>query len=303
MASKKRKGGHEEEHENSERWLVTYADMITLLMVLFIVMFSMSQVDQRKFNALKSGLAAGFGQSTSMLDGSNAVLDESGISAVEAMQPPSYSKTKDKIDQVKIDQAVADQLQKANERRHSEAAAEVDRLSGVAARLKEALAERGLTGDVRTVIDGRGLTVSLLSEHVVFNANLATLTPRGQHVVDTLAPVLRALPDKLQIDGHTNQMGKTPKYYKTDWDLAAARAVTVLRRLNEHGHVPASRLSAASYGQERPLVDPAKPGSQKLNKRVDIVVLSGLPDETADLVNLAAKERAQKAKERTQKEG
>lgn len=295
MAGKKhRKGAHEEEHENSERWLVTYADMITLLMVLFIVMFSMSQVDQRKFDALKSGLAAGFGQSTSLLDGSSSVLEESGISAVEAIAPPSFSKKKQAIDEVKVDQAVADHLQKANERRHAEAAAEVERLAAVADRLKKALSKRNLAGDVRTVIDGRGLTVSLISEHVVFDANQATLTPRGQRVVDTLAPVLRSLPDSLQVDGHTNQMGKKPKYYQTDWDLAAARAVAVLRRLNEHGHVSKSRLSAASYGQERPLVDPSRPGSQRLNKRVDIVVLSGLPSETADLIALAAKERAQK---------
>ena len=64
MSSRRHRRGHEEEHENHERWLVTYADMVTLLMVLFIVMFAMSQVDQKKFNALKDGLAAGFGQST-----------------------------------------------------------------------------------------------------------------------------------------------------------------------------------------------------------------------------------------------
>ena len=67
MSHRKKRELHEE-HENHERWLVTYADMVTLLMVLFIVMFAMSQVDQKKFNALKDGLAAGFGQSTSMLN-------------------------------------------------------------------------------------------------------------------------------------------------------------------------------------------------------------------------------------------
>lgn len=296
MAGKKRhkRGAHDEEHENSERWLVTYADMITLLMVLFIVMFSMSQVDQRKFNALKSGMAAGFGQSTSMLDGSSSILQESGISAIEALAPPSFAKEKQDIDEMTVDQAVSEKQQRANQRKYSEAAAEVDRLSVVASRLQKALKAHKLSGDVKTVINGRGLTVSLLSEHVVFDANLATLTPRGREVIDTLAPVLRELPDRLQIDGHTNQMGKKPKYFATDWDLAAARAVTVLRRLNEHGHIPAARLSAASYGQVSPLVDPAKPGSQRLNKRVDIVVLASLPSETADLLDLAAQDRANK---------
>ena len=61
MATRRRRVEEPEEHENHERWLVTYADMVTLLMVLFIVLFAMSQVDQKKFNALKAGLAAGFG--------------------------------------------------------------------------------------------------------------------------------------------------------------------------------------------------------------------------------------------------
>ena len=71
MSRRRRHLDHSDEHPNHERWLVTYADMVTLLMVLFIVMFAMSQVDQKKFNALKEGLAAGFGQSTSIHDGSS----------------------------------------------------------------------------------------------------------------------------------------------------------------------------------------------------------------------------------------
>ncbi len=85
--SRRRRQAHEEEHENHERWLITYADMITLLMVLFIVLFAMSTVEEKKFNALKDGLAAGFGQSTSMLDGSATVLEENGVSAIEPITP------------------------------------------------------------------------------------------------------------------------------------------------------------------------------------------------------------------------
>ncbi len=286
-----RKGGHEEEHENHERWLVTYADMITLLMVLFIVMFAMSQVDQKKFNALKTGLAAGFGQSTSIMDGSSSLLDQPGMSVAEPITPPQYQEAVPKIDQVAVQAAVSDTLRKASQRRQAEAQAEVERLSEVESRLRAALAKHKLNADIRTQIDGRGLVISLVSQHVVFDANDASLTARGRHVVDTLAPVLREIPDDLQIDGHTNQVSGRPAYYETDWDLAAARAITVLRRLAEHDGVPASRMSAASYGRERPLVDPSKPGSQEVNKRVDIVVLSGLPDETADLVERVAMER------------
>src|SRR5690348_6866487 len=78
MSAPRRRRRHEEheEHENHERWLVTYADMLTLLMVLFIVMFAMSQVDNEKYQALKSGLADGFGATASITDGSDSILDK-----------------------------------------------------------------------------------------------------------------------------------------------------------------------------------------------------------------------------------
>ena len=87
----------------------------------------------------------------------------------------------------------------------------------------------------------------------------------------------------VEIDGHTNQVKVKPKYYPTDWELSAARAVTVLRRLNEVDHIPANRLSETGFGHTKPLEDPSIPGSQKINKRVDIVVLSQAPAETRAL--------------------
>ena len=146
------------------------------------------------------------------------------------------------------------------------------------------LRQHGLSQDVRTLIDERGLVISLVSRHVVFRADVADLSPRGRKVVDVLAPVLRDLPDPLRIDGHTNQVAVKPAYYASDWDLSAARAVTVLRRLSETGGVPEDRLSMSAFGHEKPLVDPKRPGSQEVNKRVDVVVLSGLTGESRELL-------------------
>ena len=76
-----------------------------------------------------------------------------------------------------------------------------------------------------------------------------------------------------------------PKFYPTDWELSAARAITVLRHLNEVGGIPNDRMTASAFGHEQPLVDPSKPGSQAVNKRVDIVVQSDLPAETRALLD------------------
>jgi chemotaxis protein MotB len=284
---------HEEEHENHERWLVSYADMMTLLMVLFIVMFAISQVDQRQFNALKDGLAAGFGQSVSVLDGSDAAMEQPGIAPIPPVAPANFDAdvSQESANVQAVQQAVDEAARLRNERQYADAAAEVSRLEEVRDRLLAALREHGLEADVRMAIDGRGLTVSLVSRHIVFAPNLADLTPRGKQVLDVLAPVLRDLPDSLQIDGHTNQVPVKPKFYPTDWELSAARAITVLRHLNESGKVPAARMSAAAFGHERPLIDPDRKGSQQLNKRVDIVVLSGAAGETRALLEQVVSDR------------
>ena len=106
MTQAKRREEHEE-HENHERWLVTYADMVTLLMVLFIVMFAMSVVDEKKFNALKEGLAAGFGDSTAILDGSDNLLEQAGVSDVDLIEANEYVQKMPPEEQAKFKQAMA----------------------------------------------------------------------------------------------------------------------------------------------------------------------------------------------------
>ena len=286
---RRRKHEEHEEHENHERWLVTYADMVTLLMVLFIVMFAMSQVDERKYAQLKEGLAAGFGESDSILTGSESIQSQPGTAAVAAVAPQLNVANLDGGQKVAVAEAIQQAAALEIQRSWEAAEKEVKRFEEVKEQLLEALDERGLDGDVTTSYDERGLVVSLVSRHVVFEANLASLSTRGQQVVDALAPVLRSIDDPLQIDGHTNQVPVKPKYFATDWDLSAARAVTVLRRLEEQHGLPADRLSVAGYGHTRPLVDPREPGSQEINKRVDIVVLTGLPPEDSAHLEDAAK--------------
>ncbi|WP_193605549.1 OmpA/MotB family protein [Nocardioides dongkuii] len=291
MSRRRTKHEEPEEHENHERWLVTYADMVTLLMVLFIVMFAMSAVDQEKYNALKSGLATGFGQD-SILNGNESVLADDN-SPITTINPQLANASLSEKERAAVDGALQEQNRMAAERSRDDAEAEVERLDEVYERIRAALRERGLEDDVQASYDERGLVVSLVSKHVVFEADLATLSDRGRLVVDTMAPVLRELADPLQVDGHTNQASGKPRFFDTDWDLSAARAIAVLRRLHEHLGVPAERLSLAAYGHERPLVDPAEAGSQAINKRVDIVVLSNAPaDARALLAEVAREKRA-----------
>ena len=278
MAAGRRRREEHEEHENHERWLVTYADMVTLLMVLFIVMFSMSVVDQKKFNELKSGLAAGFGESASVMTGSESTMEQPGVSAIAPVRADAFPGSAPSVQR-------AQQVLSEEEERYAAARAERNRLERLGRELDAALRRAGLSHDVTRRIDDRGLVLSLTSRHVVFEPDRAELSARGQRVLDAVSPVLRRATEALRVDGHTNQVPVKPRYFATDWDLSSARAVTVLRYLNEVGSIPGRRLSAAAFGHEVPLVDPSEPGSQEINKRVDVVVLSDLPAATRELLD------------------
>jgi chemotaxis protein MotB len=285
MSTRRHRHEEPEERENHERWLVTYADMLTLLMVLFIVMFAMSQVDDTKYAALRSGLAEGFGAESSFMKGTDSILEDRPPAAgPELVSSQIFQALPDEQRQLVVDAVNAEETRRV-QRTYAEAETEADKLEDVREKLMAALVRAGLEHDVRTTIDERGLVVSLVSRHVVFQADIAELSERGRDVVDTLAPVLREVPNALRIDGHTNQEPVQPRLYATDWDLSAARAVTVLRRLNEQGGVPQDRLSLSAFGHERPLVDPRLPDSQQVNKRVDIVVLPGTDDESSALID------------------
>jgi chemotaxis protein MotB len=285
MSKPRRRHEEHEEHANHERWLVSYADMMTLLMVLFIVMFAISQVDQRKFDQLKDGMAAGFGATASPFDGAQGTMDSQGDKPMEKLAPESQDvgdvQPQDITVQLSPRQKAVDKAEQAKD--YAEAKAELDRLQKIRRQVEKVLARHGYRDDVAIRIDERGLSISLVSRHIVFRANEAQLSSRGEKVLDVLAPVIRSLPNRLDVDGHTNQVKVKPKYYPTDWELSAARAVNVLRYLNEHGHVPAKRMAAVAYGHELPLRDPSLPGSAALNKRVDLVVVSDAPERARRL--------------------
>lgn len=302
MAAKRKKKAHEEEHENTERWLLTYADMVTLLMVLFIVMFAISQVDQKKFAALSGGLSKSFGAPVTILDGGHGVLSDTGIapaavdiapisSAVRPTDGPKSAQTpetpqsatppKTPQTSTKLSPSQVAELQK-------KAQAEASRLDAVRHDIEKALAKAGLTGQVRFRVDQRGLVVSIVTDQVLFPADYATLSPAGKKVLDTVSPALRLTKNMLSVEGHTNTVKVKPRYFPTEWELSSARAVTVLRYLVDNDRIDPSRVSAAGFADQHPLVPPSDPRANVLNRRVEIVVLSALTGDAASFLESAA---------------
>ncbi|HEY0127513.1 MAG TPA: flagellar motor protein MotB [Blastococcus sp.] len=273
----------EEEHENHERWLVSYADMMTLLLVLFVVLYAMSQVDQQKFAALAKGLAVSFGgpisvQSSATPEG--AVLDGlPGAVDIASAIPPDPT-----VSDAQVDAAAAAAAAERAKDVAVEAAAAYDELSAAREAIDAALTVAGFAGAVQFEIDDRGLVVHIVADQVLFDAEEAVLRPEGGAILSAVAPTLLALPNDLAVEGHANHLPVSPGgAWPSNWELSAYRATTVVRYLAGDG-VPETRMSADAYGSTRPLVPVTDRNAITVNRRVDIVVLSDASAEANALL-------------------
>ncbi|WP_182112603.1 MULTISPECIES: flagellar motor protein MotB [unclassified Actinotalea] len=267
---------HEEEHENHERWAVSYADMMTVLVGLFIVLYAISQVDQVKFEQLRQSLASGFGQPAPVaLEGSTGPL--TGVEAIQ-ITPDLRSEAGVEAEQIA---APSPEIAEA-EARSQAATTEYQRLDAIADQISAALTPAGLADRVRFRVTERGLVIGMVADDVFFRAASAELTDTARRIVDTTAPVLASIPDEISVEGHTNDIPVSGRY-PTNWELSSDRATQVLRRLVEAGGVAPQRIAAVGFGEARPM---AEPGEDPLeaNRRVDLVVLSSVPEDVRALL-------------------
>lgn len=241
-----------EEHENHERWLITYADMITLLMVLFIVLFSISQVDLAKFKEFKAGLAE-FGNGDSLLE-----LHEGGLLSEPQLTALSEA-----------ERALAEKQAGA-----STAARERVTLERAKAQITDQLALAGLGDAARFRYEARGLIVTIVTDQVLFAPGSADLTSDGQAILDVVSEALAPLPNLLAVEGHTDSVPINTARFPSNWELSTARATSVLRALVTGHGIGADRLSAAGYADQRPLGPNDTVDGRAQNRRVEIVVRS-----------------------------
>ena len=276
----RRGGAHEEEHENHERWLVSYADMMTLLMVLFIVLFAISQVDQKKFAALKDGLATGLGATTNVVvSGGTSINQTSGVSpaAIDIGSPVTGSPSSVSGKSAQSTAGSAKDTLAAAKR-------EAANLAAIEKKINDALRPKGLADSVRFKVTERGLVVALVSDDVFFANASADLRTKGRVVLRVIGPVLRNLPQHVAVEGHANHLALRSSAFPSNWELSAARAGSVVRYLQSDDGVSAKRLSATGYGSSRPLYPSDDKRSIRFNRRVDIVLVSDQPSAVRSLV-------------------
>jgi chemotaxis protein MotB len=237
----------------SERWLVTYADMITLIMVFFIVLYGMSEMDKKKMQGLASALRLSFG----MTAGGNQVVpmpgDGNGLSVpMPVVMPPATGETPKQDGKGEGQQK--------------------DLLKEVGEQLAVDFAR---DGRFTVYVGDRGLTLSLVGS-AAFDSGKDDLKPEFLPLLDAIAAKLKDLPNDISVEGFTDSDPINTPEFPSNWYLSVARANQVRDYLEMKG-INAERMIVVGYGDTRPLYSNQTAEGKAKNRRVDIVVLRNKP--------------------------
>lgn len=259
MARKRR----EEEPENHERWLVSYADFITLLFAFFVVMYAVSSVNEGKYKVLSSSLESAFSNTAGKTGGPPVAVTQ-----VQPTIPPRpISKPVDKtIEQKKAEEKKTEQRQK---------------MKNVASSIMDALQPLVAQGKVRLLETSRGVTIEI-NDSILFPPGQARLQPASGSALLAIAQVLSASDFPVTIEGHTDNAPIATPQFPSNWELSAVRATTVLRLFNEGG-VGSERLTAIGYGETRPIETNTTVEGRARNRRVSILIDSNRPEAPTEI--------------------
>ena len=237
------------EHVNHERWLVSYADFITLLFAFFVVMFAVSQVDAQKMGRFVEAVNVAFEFRGAFPESSQHPISEADHGSIGIA--PSIAPTHGAI------------LSPQNSSR---------RASRLKAALQRALRNTKFADKVRVRIDRRGVVVSL-SEAGFFDPGSATVRDASIEALGAVALGLNEETGPIAVEGHTDNIPISTPQFPTNWELSTARATTIVRYLVDKNGLAPERLSATGYASYRPEGDNATAEGRALNRRVDLVLL------------------------------
>jgi chemotaxis protein MotB len=243
------------DHVNHERWLVSYADFITLLFAFFVVLFSSSQVDKRKVGKISNAIQEAF-QELGVFETSNS---RSPISATDSYPAENL--------QV-IDDGHGGMLGRDNK----VSPPPTMNLEALHKQLTETLRPQLERREVVLKVTHEGLVISL-EEMGFFDSGSANLRPGAEVTVQRIAESLKAQSNNIRIEGHTDNVPIHNAQFASNWELSTARATEMIRLFITKYDLPATRLSAAGYAEFHPVASNSTPDGQAQNRRVDIVVL------------------------------
>jgi chemotaxis protein MotB len=243
----------EKKHTNHERWLVSYADFITLLFAFFVVMYAASSVDRQKMTAVAASIEGAF-QKMGVFQG------QSHVSSATIQHPPTAPEL----------QAL---VQAAVETRIREQGIAPRDLARLRSEIEQALNQEINKGSITVRTGPDGLIISL-SELSFFGSGSATMRKNAQESFGRIANLLAERRCGVRVEGHTDNVPIRTSEFKSNWDLSTARATAIVKSLIDLYHFDPALLSAAGYGEYHPVASNDSAAGRQQNRRVDLVVLS-----------------------------
>jgi chemotaxis protein MotB len=242
----------EEEHEEhmDESWLIPYADIMTLLLALFIVLFASSSINISKYEALMNALK-------SELTGTKVENHQQGLS------PNAPSKNTAAVPQKQ------EPVQNAQPNKSKE---EIE-LDNLKEKLQKYIADNGLKAVITLADTKKGVEVTL-QEVILFDSGKADLKPNSFQTLDGLVGLFNTVPNPISIEGYTDNVPVGRSGFASNWELSSARAVSVLHYF-ESKSIPGNRLQFTGYGESHPLYPNDTEEHRQENRRVTIVILRG----------------------------
>ncbi len=270
MARKKR----QEEHENHERWLVSYADFITLLFAFFVVMYSISSVSEGKYRVLSNSLVAAFRSPTRSMEPiqvGELVRTPYTLSPLPANSPTLQKAPPFIIDSLKpLPNIEAEPLEAGGP-------AKGTALDTIADEVQESLS--GLMDEELMAIRKKrsGLEIEIKSK-ILFGSGSSQMGGSAKKVLRDLAVILGKFPNRIQVEGFTDNVPINSAIFPSNWELSAGRAAAVVRLFSEFGVSP-ERMTSVGRGEYSPIADNSTPQGRASNRRVVVVVLASAPGQ------------------------
>ncbi len=271
------------EEPNELRWLTTYADVVTLLMAFFVMLYAISQVDQTKFQLFVSGLADPFGNPAVadglLTEGTGLVGAEmgDGTSDIESFGAPALLDGLPSIEDLAEEDDPGEQPQEMIDPEVGAGEGEDnvvtdEQLVEVRDAIQLALEDAGLAGNVDFEITSRGLVIAIATDHVLFASGSAEFGSDGSAIVAAIAPTLSTFENQILVEGHTDTVPLDRDGYD-NWNLSSDRALAVLKALAASDGIDPPRLVATGYGEYHPRASNETDEGKQANRRVELVVV------------------------------
>ncbi|HLS24160.1 MAG TPA: flagellar motor protein MotB [Pseudogracilibacillus sp.] len=246
--SNKRKKNKNEKIDDS--WLLPYADMLTLLLALFIVLFAMSEVDVRKFERLAYIFQSEFMSGSGVIDDGETIISEETSEDIEA------GKEDEEVDEIT-----------------DEGLQEYEKLLAMQERIEEYIALNSLTDTLGTKLTGEGLLITVRTD-ITFDTGSAKVKPQGEEIAKEIANLLQTdSPHEIVVNGHADDRPMHNEEFASNWELSAMRAIQFLYLLLDYSDIDEKWFSARGYGEFQPIVPNTSEENRAINRRVEVLIL------------------------------